>query len=165
LPLFYFVLVVYFVQLVNQTNCHMGSLKQELIQKLSELGDTESAEELKKATDAFLFPKAKVWKGNLRTLLMFTSFFLAAAMLVLLIDLSYQNNIIPVGFLLAYAAWVIVPPTWFLFEYVWIFPDDAKMDPNKAADMKYTQELAGKIWAALVVLIGAGLYLVYPLRK
>ena len=63
--------------------------------------------------------------------------------------------------LISYCTWTIIPPIWFLFEYVWVFPKAAKLDPAQLADLKYTQELASKIWGGLVVLITALLYLKY----
>ena len=141
------------------------TLKDELIQKLSKLDESANAEELKKITNDFLSPGTKLWRGYLGWFLMVLSSILAVIMLTLLFNLCYEKIHIPFIYLLAYAAWVIIPPSWFLFEYVWIFPYEDKMDTNKAADMRYTQKLAGQIWAGLVLLIGAALFLSFPIPK
>jgi hypothetical protein len=48
-----------------------------------------------------------------------------------------------------------------MFEYTWLFPEEARFDSSQLADLKYKHELAGKIWGGLVVLITAILYLKY----
>ncbi len=60
-----------------------------------------------------------------------------------------------------YGLWAIAPPAWFFVEYVRIFPDALKLDPNQLADMKYTQDLAAKFWAGVLLLLGALLFLKY----
>jgi hypothetical protein len=63
--------------------------------------------------------------------------------------------------LVIYGVWTIVPPAWFLVEYSLLFPKERKLDPNQTADLKYTQELAGKFWAGVLLILGALLFLKY----
>jgi hypothetical protein len=60
-----------------------------------------------------------------------------------------------------YAGWVIGPPIWFFYEYVWHFPAKLKMSSKHRDELKLTQELASKVWAALIIIFGAILYLKY----
>jgi hypothetical protein len=46
--------------------------------------------------------------------------------------------------IIAYSAWTILPPSWFMFEYTWLFPEEARFDSSQLADLKYKHELAGK---------------------
>jgi hypothetical protein len=50
--------------------------------------------------------------------------------------------------------WTIVPPAWFLFEYTYIFPLTREEEPASAKiqleHRKYVQDLAAKLWLALV---------------
>ena len=77
-----------------------------------------------------------------------------------LFDLHRQSTVSYFD-VIAYCAWTVLPPAWFLFEYVWLFPDEAKLDSSQLSDLKYTHELASKIWAGVVVLITAVLYIKY----
>jgi hypothetical protein len=63
--------------------------------------------------------------------------------------------------LLIYGVWTVIPPAWFLYEYSIVFPQDRKLDANQTADLKYTQELAGKFWAGVLLILGALLFLKY----
>ena len=72
-----------------------------------------------------------------------------------------NNKIILFDYLL-YAFWTIIPPSYFLWEYLRIFP--YKLDPSQLADIKYTQELSSKIWAALLFIFGIILYCKYGFR-
>ena len=62
-----------------------------------------------------------------------------------------------------YGVWTVVPPAWFFLEYAWLFPDPAKVIAASMEDMKYTQELASKFWAGLLVLFSILLLLKYDL--
>lgn len=70
------------------------------------------------------------------------------------IKLPYLHGII-------YAGWVIGPPIWFFYEYVWHFPAKLKMSPKHSDELKLTQEFASKVWAALIIIFGAIFYLKY----
>jgi hypothetical protein len=69
-------------------------------------------------------------------------------------DLKYIHGLI-------YGIWLLVPPLWFLYEYVWLFDDKFKLKSNHQADFKFTQELASKFWASLLILFGLILYMKY----
>ena len=58
--------------------------------------------------------------------------------------------------LLLYGLWLIGPPVLFLVEYVYIFGrvESRRLDEKQVADLKYCQELAGKIWAGVSVFLG-----------
>lgn len=62
-----------------------------------------------------------------------------------------------------YFIWAMGPPSFFFYEYMWKFPH--KLDANQMADLKYTHELASKIWAALLVVFGVLLYTMYGMKK
>ncbi len=105
-----------------------------------------------------------VWKSRWGRTVFGMSIFLA---ILTVLQVSNYFKLMPTKVLapfdlIAYFAWTILPPSWFLFEYVWLFSDADKMNSDKVNDLKYTHELAGKIWAALVVLLSVLLYLKYP---
>ena len=52
------------------------------------------------------------------------------------------------------AFWTLAPALWFAIEYHWIFPT-YKHPQATLADFKHGQEVSGKFWAAVVVLVGA----------
>lgn len=62
---------------------------------------------------------------------------------------------------IAYCAWTIGPPVWFMFEYVWLFPKKYKFDSDQLNDLKYVHELGSKVWAAFVICITVILYIKY----
>lgn len=62
---------------------------------------------------------------------------------------------------LAYCAWTVGPPVWFMFEYVWLFPEKYKFDTYQLDDLKYVHELGNKVWAAFVICITIILYIKY----
>lgn len=64
-----------------------------------------------------------------------------------------------------YAIWIVAPPLWFLFEYVWMFDDKYKMHSDYNNDVRLVQELASKVWGALFVLFGSVLYLKYAYKR
>lgn len=51
-----------------------------------------------------------------------------------------------------YAIWVLGPPIWFFIEYFYLFRQHGK--PCCIETFKYGQELASRIWLALVVVLG-----------
>jgi hypothetical protein len=51
-----------------------------------------------------------------------------------------------------YAIWVLGPPIWFFFEYFYLFRQHGK--PGCIDTFKYGQELASRIWLALVAVLG-----------
>ena len=61
----------------------------------------------------------------------------------------------------AYCAWTIIPPIWFMFEYVWLFPKRYKFDTHQLNDLKYVHELGNKVWVAFVICITIILYIKY----
>lgn len=51
-----------------------------------------------------------------------------------------------------YAIWVLGPPIWFFIEYFYLFRQHGK--PGCIETFKYGQELASRIWLALVAVLG-----------
>ncbi|MCB2182167.1 MAG: hypothetical protein KQH63_09095 [Desulfobulbaceae bacterium] len=52
------------------------------------------------------------------------------------------------------AVWVLGPPVWFWFEHNYFFPRNAHAEAT-FSDLKSEQDVAGKIWAAFVVILAA----------
>jgi hypothetical protein len=107
--------------------------------------------------------KTKVWKSPWGRIVFTLSILLAVFTILQVTNyfhLEASATIAPFD-LVAYFAWTMLPPAWFLYEYVWLFSDADKLDPNKVSDLKYVHELAGKVWASLVVLLSVILYLKY----
>jgi len=63
-----------------------------------------------------------------------------------------------------YAVWTLLPPAWFFYEYNWQFPDAAKLDPNLMQDMQYTQGVAQRFWAGILILFGVLLLLKHNIK-
>lgn len=105
----------------------------------------------------------KVWTSTIGRTVFVISILLAIYSIVEITDRFnlYHHDTVRYFDVIAYCAWTIIPPAWFLFEYVWLFPAKSKLDSNELGDLKYTHELASKIWAGLVVLITAVLYIKY----
>jgi len=62
---------------------------------------------------------------------------------------------VKVGQAVVLGCWILLPPVWLLIEYFYIWP---KMVPQpRIEEFKYGQELASKLWLALVTLL-LGLY-------
>lgn len=51
-----------------------------------------------------------------------------------------------------YAIWVLGPPIWFFIEYFYLFRQHGK--PECIETFRYGQELASRIWLALVAVLG-----------
>ena len=68
--------------------------------------------------------------------------------------------------LIIYGLWIIVPPLFFLFEYVYLFGKDEKnrLDPIQREDLKYCQDLGSKIWAAIAVFFSILLFVKYGIK-
>jgi hypothetical protein len=75
---------------------------------------------------------------------------------------SHCYNIIKLVDIFVYSCWAIGVPAFFFFEYIKIFP--YKLDSNQLADLKYTQELASKIWAALLLIFAFFLLIKYNVK-
>jgi hypothetical protein len=71
---------------------------------------------------------------------------------------------IKIGDLFIYIFWVVVPPFFFLIEYLYFFPDQYKVDSEQLTDLKYTQELSAKVWAGLILVLSAILFLRYDFK-
>jgi hypothetical protein len=63
-----------------------------------------------------------------------------------------------------YLFWSLAPPIWFFVEYNYVFPDDRKVVDKTRDDLKYTQELAAKMWAALLLVLSVLLLLRYGIK-
>lgn len=84
---------------------------------------------------------------------MFSWGMVTAVLTIIVAALRYRGS--DVVDIVVYSCWAILPPAWFLYEYTWLFPDDAKFDSHQLNDLKYKHELAGKLWAGVIVLITA----------
>lgn len=62
-----------------------------------------------------------------------------------------------------YFFWLVMPPIFFLFEYIFLFgkTESNRLNSNQITDFKYCQELGSKIWAAVVVCFSILLYVRY----
>jgi hypothetical protein len=60
-----------------------------------------------------------------------------------------------------YGLWTIGPPAWFFWEYTRKFLKKVLPSTPQMEDIKYTQELAGKFWAGVLLLLSALLFLKY----
>ena len=107
----------------------------------------------------------KVWASPIGRSVFIISILLAIYTILTMTDYFHiqrlPNSPVKIFDVIAYCAWTILPPAWFMLEYVWLFPPYAKLDSKLLDDLKYTQELAGKIWAGLVVLITAIMWFKY----
>jgi len=128
--------------------------KRELIKKLEQLDDEASLSDIQGVTSKFY--NEGIWISPIGRRAFGIS--LSLAVITLLIMTVGRCKIFDI---VAYCLWTILPPSWFLFEYAWLFPDSARFDANQLDDLKYKNELAGKIWTALVVLITVIIYLKY----
>ena len=57
--------------------------------------------------------------------------------------------------------WVLVPPIWFFFEFEFLHPL-AHSDGDEFTRLKHAQDLASKIWVALVVALAAAMNIKWP---
>lgn len=138
------------------------SYKDELMQLLDEFEQDERLESMVDAVNRFaskkMHPEIRngVWKSKVgKKVAPF------GIVLLLLNFLMITKIIVIKGFsqyivdFVAYGMWLIIPPTWFFIEYNTLFPDPLKRDKILFDDLKYTQELASKSWAGIVVFISA----------
>jgi hypothetical protein len=79
---------------------------------------------------------------------------------------SHKSVLYDLFDLILYGCWLIIPPVFFLIEYVFIFDKDEtrRMDEDQLSDMKYVQDLASKVWAAVGVFFSIMLLLKYGIR-
>ena len=144
--------------------------KQRTIEMITNLDDNISMEAIHKAVSDL---DKSVWKNTLpKTVFIVTGLFAFATFIYFIIS-SYTSKgiftaavpkdtkIILLDYLL-YTFWTIVPPSYFLWEYLTLFP--YKLDSGQLSDIKYTQELSSKIWAALLFAFGILLYSKYGVR-
>lgn len=147
------------------------TVKQKIISYLEELDENATLTDIETQVQLFLkisnsvttHREKKVWTSAIGRTIFVVSILLAFYTIVEITDKFnlYHHETVSYFDVIAYCAWTVIPPAWFLFEYVWLFPAKSKLDSNELADLKYTHELASKIWAGLVVLITAVLYLKY----
>lgn len=130
------------------------SFKSELINELNSLKEPASLSDIQKLTSKFF--STKMWESKVGRKAFLYAVILATITLFLITTLHSK-----IFDIVAYGLWTIVPPSWFMYEYTWLFPDEARFDSNQLSDLKYKHELAGKIWGGLVLLITAVLYLKY----
>lgn len=142
-------------------NMDNSTAKNQLIEKLAALNDDVSLKDIKKTVAEFYIahsadPDQRVWKSPIGRRVFIGSMILAVISLFLIVSFP-KCTYLALGL---YAGWTILPPCWFLYEYVWIFPDYLKFDSDQFGDLKYTHETVGKIWAGLVVVMTAYLLVI-----
>jgi hypothetical protein len=117
-------------------------------------------------------PEAKLWRSSLYQK---TFFWVVICVLIASVIFIYQGvdfstppkKNIPTTYsmwdMLIYGTWIIGPPCFFLIEYTYIFGADGKNRMNSAQrdDIKYCQDLAAKIWAAVAVFLSILLTIKY----
>lgn len=135
----------------------MPNYKNELIKELEQLKDDASLSEIQGVTSRFF--GQEIWMSPVGRVAFGVSCFLALVTLLIMTKTFHFSS--KAFDLIAFCLWTILPPSWFLFEYAWLFPDSARFDDNQLEDLKYKHDLAGKIWAALVVVITVIIYLKY----
>ena len=57
-----------------------------------------------------------------------------------------------------WAAWLVIPPIWFLVEYFYIYPYRGDLSEQGFASLKYGQTIASRAWAIGVAVGGAVLF-------
>lgn len=144
--------------------------KQKTIEMISNLDDNISIEAIHKAVSEL---DKSVWKNTVpKTVFIVTGLFALATFIYFVAtsftvkgtftkEVTKETKIILLDYFL-YTLWTIVPPSYFLWEYLKLFP--YKLDSGQVADIKYTQELSSKIWAALLFAFGILLYSKYGVK-
>jgi hypothetical protein len=155
---------------IIMANIERQNPKQQVIQMIETLDENISMDGIIKAISGS--PRA-VWKNPVPKWVFISTGLAAFATFIYFVVGNYDSNgkfetakeasskIVLFDYLL-YAIWTIIPPSYFLWEYLRLFPH--KLDSNQMADLKYTQELSSKIWAALLFAFGILLYSKYGVR-
>ena len=147
-----------------------NNIKNQIITELSKLNDNASIKEIYKSINDCLKQNNLVvsWISRFGHIAMIIGLFLAidSILYIELVPVKYNYTILKEKIvnsfdIFIYAFWIIIPPSWFLFEYTWLFPNNLRQDTNEISDLKYKHELAGKVWAGLVGLITLLLYIKY----
>lgn len=125
--------------------------KEELVKLLKELPDDASLDKI--GDTYFNYAKLQLdyrpWRSPIgRWVFSFGIILAVFSMIVCMFSRSEPFVIC------TYSVWTLFPPSFTLYEYVWLFPDKYKLNTNQLTDMKYTHELAGKIWAAVLIVMG-----------
>jgi hypothetical protein len=142
------------------------SPKQIILNFLETVDDTASWEDIKKAVDCVAQanePKSlpasePLYQGKKRTVIT-TLGIVSVGLVILSVFIVRWSQEWAVG---TYAFWVIVPPSWFFIEWVWLF--DSKGDAHRLNQFKTTIEIAQKFWAAILVLLALEIFLLYKLK-
>lgn len=140
--------------------------KKQIQEHLDGLPETATPEEIKNALLPLLAKEKeerKIWE-NKKGRWFFVVASVACVVSFLLLYLyrhDYEPGFIKLQDAIIYGLWLIVPPVWFLAEYIWIFPEKYKFDDDQLTDFKYVQSLASKFWAAVLILFGIILYYKY----
>ncbi len=68
--------------------------------------------------------------------------------------------------LVFYGLWLVGPPLFFLYEYVFYFGKDPsyRLDSAQTADIKYCHDLGSKIWGGLAVFLSILLLVKYGIK-
>lgn len=88
----------------------------------------------------------------------FINIFIAFGLFAVVVTLwiLYQKNTSLKYKYLLLIAWGILPPTWFLVEYFFLFLPNGL--PNSFDFFKYGQDVASKVWGVIFALISIDLY-------
>jgi hypothetical protein len=146
--------------------------KEDVLRIIDSLGENPTMMDIRKAIAKKV--KQRPWKNPIPKWL-FTiggAFAFFTLLYFVISGLQYHGNINPesankkmllLDFLL-YSFWTIAPPSYFFYEYMWIFPPKYKLNPGQMSDLKHVQDLASKIWAALLLGFGIILYFKYGVK-
>jgi hypothetical protein len=66
---------------------------------------------------------------------------------------NFHDNSSHATLVVLLAAWVIIPPAWFVIEF-YNFRNDENDDTNAFEKFKYQQDLGAKLWLAITLTIG-----------
>ena len=73
-----------------------------------------------------------------------------------------QSELVNTAGFVFLAFWVLVPPVWFLYEYVKEFPEGHKRMQEEVDRLRHLQDLARNLWLALVIVLTAIMGIKWP---
>jgi hypothetical protein len=143
------------------------SIKDKAIKNIENLSSDATYEDILKAIESANI--GNVWRNKRgRWFFAISGIFSLISLFILTRGIEITNGVLntPIKHICEidcyiYGTWLIFPPLWFLYEYVWEFDDYLKLEPKSHSDFKFTQELASKFWAALLILFGLIIYIKY----
>ena len=155
----------------------------EVINKIKDLNDINEIKRIIQENQAAIDSENNLWQSEVRKCFTIIAIVLVIAFIFTVFKFSSNWTLLPAevkvpkkdetglkyDFLdvVFYGLWIIGPPLWFLYEYVNLFGKNPayRLDTNQRDDMKYCQDLASKIWAAVAVFLSILLSIKYGLIK